>query len=683
MKKTKIIFGFALLLAFMSVVLVSCQKDPFSEKDAINLQDQLEKDKKLVHYTVTVVDASKARLLKSGQSIQRFDSATVILTQDDLMITLKTDSLGIAVFSGLKPGIAGVTIISKGFSKVSFVVDFTGFEGGSASNLIPLVPTEGSTIVTVQGSVYYENDLTNLTPEKAPKGTKISAMVDLVNTPMFSKVTGSASGAPIKSIAYNGLSLETSIDSLGKYKINLPATADGLAFKLHVADFVTTQKMLSVGATDVSITSVSKLFGTSLLDVVAYPKIDEIDVTVSNTKVTFSEPISSPCSTKVEINTALSIRDYGVVLVGGSDYTTPPGGAYEIWVRKADGTQGNAIADVLISSGTVSSVSISQQGTGYTVNKDYNIEAIQEQVSGTFSRFDNSTTFTYGGTTYQYLYSVNLTNEGGFLSKNNISILLTDASGNDLLTSSYKTLYTLGIEPNTTDSLIQYEMQKTTVNLQGVDLTGYFVLSNNPNLAIQGTKLKANLNYGNTARYQYNMVSGSIKYVSVIDPGSGYIDGQVAVVFEDTKGTGAKGSATIIGGKIMSIKVDQVGFDYTTSTTCKIYNKTIMSRATGVATVNAFGKIDKVILTSKGSGYSTPALVTFTSLYGLGAGATASAIMNGGEVDYVVVKDGGSGYQKGNYTEMSGRPASNIVNVKTTGIANFDIYLGTGLKVKQ
>jgi len=241
MKKTKIIFGFAILLAFMSVVLVSCKKDPFSEKDAINLQDQLEKDKKLVHYTVTVVDASKARLLKSGQSIQRFDSATVILTQDDMIITQKTDSLGIAVFSGLKPGIAAVTIISNGYSKVSYVVDLSKYQGGGASNLIPVVPTEGSTIVTVQGSVFYENDLTNLTPEKAPKGTKVSAIVDLDETPMFDKVRDSSSGAPLRSIAYYAMSFETTIDTLGKYKINLPATADGLACKLHVADFATTQ----------------------------------------------------------------------------------------------------------------------------------------------------------------------------------------------------------------------------------------------------------------------------------------------------------------------------------------------------------------------------------------------------------------------------------------------------------
>jgi len=558
------------------------------------------------------------------------------------------------------------------------VVDLSKYQGGGASNLIPVVPTEGSTIVTVQGSVFYENDLTNLTPEKAPKGTKVSAIVDLDETPMFDKVRDSSSGAPLRSIAYNGMSLETTIDSLGKYKINLPATADGLAFKLHVADFVTTQKMLSVGATDVSITSVTKLFGSSLFDVDVYPKIDDIDVTVSNTKVTFSEPVSTPCKATVKISTDLKIKDNVVVLSGGAGYDN---GFYEIQMKKADGTLGDAYADVSVVNGSVSNIKIFQQGTGFTVNKDFDVDLIQQQIVGTFARYESSvTSFWEGTSSYKYIYSFNISNKGGFLTKNNIEIVLMDGT-TEITSSDYKWIYSIGMETNAAN-VSQYQLQNVTRTYDGSSLTGVFLLTNNYSVGTN-YKLVARLKSGTSAaHYQYNVTSGSIAYVAVDDPGSGYTDGISTVIFEDSKGTGAEAIANIEGGKVMSIKVTKGGFDYTSTTKCNVYNNLVVSRATGVATVNAFGKIDKVILTSSGSGYSMPPTITFTSLYGLGVGASASAVMNGGQVNYVVVKDGGSGYQKGNFTEMSSRPSNPKVNVKTTGVTNFDIYLGTGLKIK-
>ena len=109
MKKFRI--AILLIVAIIGVVLYSCNKDSFSESDAMKLQAQLDKQRALdkdsiaakgfrVSYTVNLVDASTSAL-KSASLVSSITGATVKFVQGDTVIVKTADASGIVAIGNL------------------------------------------------------------------------------------------------------------------------------------------------------------------------------------------------------------------------------------------------------------------------------------------------------------------------------------------------------------------------------------------------------------------------------------------------------------------------------------------------------------------------------------------------------------------------------------------------------
>ncbi len=205
------------MVIFMIAILISCDKDEFSEEDAYKyqkeldeaeaeiqkklladeaelllLRDSLEKIGGIVNFAVNVVDAGDAGFAKSGKKVSGLWEAKVTVNQNGYVITKKTNESGIVVFPDLRIGEVAVHIEAEGFTTVDFIAQMNPQEWfmdddnwikpddwevpidkeyygvkRNASLMIPVFPMQGHTMSTVKGQVTYETDLTNHDPELA------------------------------------------------------------------------------------------------------------------------------------------------------------------------------------------------------------------------------------------------------------------------------------------------------------------------------------------------------------------------------------------------------------------------------------------------------------------------------------------------------------------------------------
>jgi hypothetical protein len=135
--------------------------------------------------------------------------------------------------------------------------------------------------------------------------------------------------------------------------------------------------------------------------------------------------------------------------------------------------------------------------------------------------------------------------------------------------------------------------------------------------------------------------------------------------------SGATAHATISGGPVSGIVLDNSGSGYTSPP-----NVTIVggggSGATAAATLTN-GVVTDIVITNPGSGYISPPTVTIVG--GGGGGATAHAIIAGGPVSDIVLDGGGSGYVSPPTVKIVGgsgagaTATATVTNGVVTGIA--------------
>lgn len=197
-----------------------------------------------------------------------------------------------------------------------------------------------------------------------------------------------------------------------------------------------------------------------------------------------------------------------------------------------------------------------------------------------------------------------------------------------------------------------------------------------------------------------NLTAGAITSIVVNDGGKGYAVPPM-VVIDDLNGVGkgATAEANINdNGTVTSISVTNGGSGYYTAPAVTLVVPNNTTTATGYVTVSEEGTIESVSIIDGGMGYSTAPTVTITGADG-GSGATATAVVSGGEVTSVRLTNSGSGYLGQNTpgswggsigsnrsATTSGKGIS-IYNDQSVFIANksyvIDMYLGTGQRVED
>lgn len=657
-------FGISVLLtaALFGFGLNSCDKDSFSEEDAMNLQAKLDKQKaheqdsiklrnQKVSYTVNVVDASTSTL-KSGSMVSAVTGAVVKLVQDTLILTRTVDASGIVTFSNLKPGKANVNISLPNYSEVNYTVNLGSWDpngGAQVSNIIPMIPLSGTSTATISGKVIFESDLTNKTPEPAAN-VKVLALIDASSSALVqpAEVTG------IVSISYDKLELSITTNEHGVYSLTVPATLNGLKYNIVVPDFTVDQKLLmpTFNLEPASgVITVATSFGKSFVG-----NANASDVEVGNPViVTIEAPTyTSTTATATAVIDNSSSIDYVHNVNVGSYYKPNSTFYYDIVNTNPEGSDAS-LKIVVDANGHINGSIVSPSGSKF--NDTYNASTVEVPYILTQARA--KVTNVVGGKISEYEISAN--HRGAFYSESNLQFVRHSGSGIGSVTKLPAT--------NVFSSKLRFDV--STVTLASPVGSGFAV---GDSLILEVIPDK-----NNTYKGKIYLTGGTVSAINITDQGSGYISGKVDVLVDSPEnGTTATATATVKDGKISAISLTDAGSGYKTAPKVTINNKAQAIQAKYNCTLTD-GQVTGFTSVNKGNGYLTVPKVTLESaIPGAGTGAKAHAVVSDGEVTDIVVENPGNGYRgntPGAKKQFAGTPTLEIKGNSST-VVNID--LGTG-----
>jgi len=171
---------------------------------------------------------------------------------------------------------------------------------------------------------------------------------------------------------------------------------------------------------------------------------------------------------------------------------------------------------------------------------------------------------------------------------------------------------------------------------------------------------------GSGAAFTASIANGSIVSISVINPGTGYLPGEVVQLAFTGGGSdaGAVLQAVLSGGAVDHLNLISGGSGYTSAPAVAITGGG-GSGATAVATISG-GAVNGLTILTHGTGYTSSPSVGFSG--GAGSGASAVAVLSGGSVGSVTVVAAGSGY--------TGTPALSFQGGGGSGAAGVAVMAG-------
>jgi len=690
---------------FISMVIgisyMSCKPGDFTEEDAMLLQSKLEKQMLItqdslakvaalradlradslrtasakITYTLCLVDASKATLLKSGDTGTDagikggLTGGSVTMTQAGVAVTKTSASTGLVVFDNLRPGIATLHVVLTGYSEVNAMVDFvmTGYaptaNGGiEAGNVLPLIPLSGTSTGTLKGTVTCETDLTNKAPEVVPTGTKVIATVD----PSSSILDNIKNESILFNISYDGLSLEAATDATGAYTMTVPGTTMGLDYLIKVSDFSANQSLLMNTKAYLPVTGVQTVptsFGSTFTSASTVPSVNAVFVTIgapdyTYTQATATAVIYNPNGLDYFVPTSAGNYYYPSFTFSGVTIDSP-----------APGTGGTkaVMGFTVNSNGQVTSTTVSSKGSSYATTVQgttFTLPYIRTAAKMTVDAVDANGKIT----TYH------VSTAGQFFSTSNLEFVSTSGAGAGAVFPSISS-YAL----NYGASGISFTLNQSFSPSPVLGTSGYVVGD------VFTLQVKSGSSDPMTGKIF--MTTGSVTAINITNEGANYIPGRVGVLIANPglSGTAATVNPSLVvvkDGKITSIPVATGGSNYSTAPAVTILNGVEKVQALATANVSANGNITSITVTNAGDGYLAIPTVTLTpQVTGVGSGASAVAVLTSGTVSSVQLINGGSGYIGINTPASAvNAPSSVSATVKGTGTTIANYYLGTGLR---
>ncbi len=387
MKKI-MLFLAVLICAGLMIYISSCTKDNLTEKERLELLDSLN-NAAIVQYSVNVISAADAGLLKSGNEVKGLTGAVVGINHAGNLVSATTNEYGTAVFKDMRGGNASVTIHADGYTDVTFIANLTPDANQNqnytfASTIVPLFPLSGEWMTDISGFVTYQSDLTNNTFEKA-EGVTVTATLDINDDFMNTFFPANESPGYIVQISYSSVLMTTKTDANGEYTLTVPAAAQGLDILIDVADVALDQKIVlnTLNGEDIfGIQSIRTIFGNAGIIPTTVPDVPGAYITIGaptgavgvyTQQATLSNPVVLNGSV-----TSISVNN------PGSGYTTAPN-----VIITGDGIGASATATIG-AGGTISTINITSGGQNYTyanatlylTNYRENAEAIPVITSG-------------------------------------------------------------------------------------------------------------------------------------------------------------------------------------------------------------------------------------------------------------------------------------------------------------
>lgn len=132
--------------------------------------------------------------------------------------------------------------------------------------------------------------------------------------------------------------------------------------------------------------------------------------------------------------------------------------------------------------------------------------------------------------------------------------------------------------------------------------------------------------------------NGGIDYIQMTKFGDEYFNATAEI-----KGGGGSGSELVpITGLVTGLSIEEFGRNYTENDVNLIISGGGGANATGVASVNRFGEVSRILLTNSGEFFETAPIIQLIG--GGGGGASAEAYIDLGKITEIELLSGGSGY---------------------------------------
>lgn len=261
---------------------------------------------------------------------------------------------------------------------------------------------------------------------------------------------------------------------------------------------------------------------------------------------------------------------------------------------------------------------------------------------------------------YFYFFNIGSTNYSAiFLSDGTAVQVNTATLANTSISSTLNTFYNSGVSPqlpvcgqwgsqyllianNITansywvwDGSVLYRSGTLSPDVTIVD--GGFGYTSAPTVTAYGGS-------GSGATFSATVNQGSVVFIQMTNPGSGYEPGDQVQLYITGGGadSGAELTAVLAAGTIQSVEITNAGSGYTTGTYALGFSGGGGTGAAGTYTVDSTLTVVSIAITSNGSGYTGTPTVTFPS--GGGSGASGLAILSAGKVASVSIVHGGTNF---------------------------------------
>jgi len=616
---------FRLLVAFLiiGVGFLSCEKDDFTEKDALDGQEELERLRDslarvggIVNYTVNVINAGNAGFMKSATKANGLSGATVTTSQLGVVVTKQTDGTGMVVFDDLRIGKVTVNVSLANYTSVSFVAELTPESitnitettVRSASTQIPLFPLTGTATTTISGKVTYETDLTNATPEIAAN-IPVSVSIDVNNTFMNTYINtgGSNNGTgEIIKIAYGDAVVSGTTDANGLYSLVVPTTASGLPIRIDIADLAVDQSLLQPTLYKQNVNGV-QVIRTIFSQNTVTPSIIP---TVRPAYVTFSAPTGTTIgAAPTTAATAVAVLSKGEI--ESINITSNGDGYTQVPVVKITGDGTGATATATLTNGRVTSIVVNNKGQNYTTATISLSETGGDDAAAAavLASKVKSLTVTNGGSNYTSAPTVTITGNG------------TGA---------------------TAEAKMNGYLSKLILTNGGAGYTDV------PTVTISGGG-------GINATASATLTTGNLRSITVPSDADAWFTSVPTVSFDSPGGTESPAATCGLktAGRINSIPVNTAGSGYTTPPAVTISGGG-GTGAVAVAVLGPGGALASIDVINKGSGYTSEPTVTITAPPAGGTQAVAGTVVLEKQIASVTVTTPGAGFVYGTGANFNG-----------------------------
>jgi hypothetical protein len=636
MKKISILLILAIAL---SIGFNACNKSDFTEEDAINLindrnneatrlQDSIDNANTLlndaindantertrfyndsvnnannkVYLTVFAIDISSNYMQKSTRGIGgALANASVTVYAADGPQTVTTDAAGAASFELDRGGNYAISVIAAGYTTLELKTTYLS-SGVYASMNAPLLSTT-TNLMTVEGKVTYEKDITNISAEECA-----GAIVHL--TPNWTNISNIFSNNSVATFTYSGFVTSATTDATGMYSIQVPSDlGKKVQYNLSIEDYKETAQVIlansvngvstvgagkgtqtvaavfgsSVGSTNYPPTSVPAVYGVFSAPTYAYTpasltanlynanSLDHVQVnTVGKGYYNGARAwVKNPTDTTKFAVYYISASSYDGIIDGNNSYVWTSGSNFSAVPTMDLAFEQKAASFKFSTDATGKITAITLVNGGLYLANEANLDfTVPTGTGATFNIFWTSTTAKYkdgssvSGTSYRTISSISINNGG-----TGYGVSLVDATTAKIVVNAAKTSLATATAFLSTGSVSSVNIVSGGVNYKP-NSTWPLVFSN-----------------GNAGGYASSDASGVIKTVVVTSTGSNYTTAPT-VTIDVTSNT--------YGGAMPANKTAVAVFGYTTSNNTVYYNGMNDNGAgyTGPATLTLYSQAD-------------------------------------------------------------------------------------------